>query len=327
MPIFGAIDLPADTEAVAREGFLAVGFAYDTAAGPFSRVVVKHEGVEIGATSIHHSRPDLTQAIPAVSNLACGFRVTATLPPSANSGKSSIDVSAHFESGTTWSASRRIVVPAQDYRQSPYGSLLHSDIAHVYSRKDIYSVGPPSDTASAECVALLKSYLAAGESVIDIGCGLGPYGPPLIASGVDWHGCEANAAFVDQLCERGLPVSLVAGDVLPFPTGAFVSAMCIEVLEHVVDYDAFLIEIGRVARNRAFFSVPNVEAIPVLADRLVVPWHLLEADHKSFFTRAGLRAALERHFRHVEVIPYGVMPLQSSNGTPVFYHLFAVAEH
>ena len=193
-----------------------------------------------------------------------------------------------------WAAKRHVLGGERNYRDSPYGSLLWNDIPQVYSRADIYSVGPPSHAASQECVALLQSFLTNGDRVLDIGCGVGAYATPLIAAGILWQGCEVNATYVEELQERGLPITLVEGDVLPFEDGAFDTGLCIEVLEHIADFNAFLTEIKRVVKNRVFFSVPNAEAIPVLADRLVVPWHLLEADHKNFFTRAGLRATLER---------------------------------
>lgn len=323
---FGAIDFPLDGATIAREGFIVQGFAFAADAGPFARVVVHHDGVEIGSTGLHHRRRDLPAVIPTIWNVACGYRLTATLPPAAAAGSQSIEVCASFRNGTSWRQRRQIISGSHDYRQSPYGGLLRSDIHSVYGRRDIYSEGPPSPVASAECVALLDSYLEQGEGVIDVGCGVGAYGPPLLDAGVAWQGCEINASFVGQARECGLPVALVEGNALPFESGAFDAALCIEVLEHVADYQAFLAEVRRITRKRVFVSVPNAEAIAVLADQLVVPWHLLEADHKNFFTRAGLCTTLERHFQRVEVVPYGAMPLLSSNGGPVYYHLFAIAE-
>ena len=52
---------------------------------------------------------------------------------------------------------------------------------------------------------------------------------------------------------------------------------------------------------------------------------MLDADHKNFFTRWSLKAALKEHFRHVEVIGYGEAPLRSAEGLRLDYHLLAVA--
>jgi hypothetical protein len=79
-------------------------------------------------------------------------------------------------------------------------------------------------------------------------------------------------------------------------------------------------------RARALFSVPNMEILPYLHDWGVVPWHLLEGDHKNFFTRASLQALLWKYFRHVEIFPYGEHPLKSRDGIPLHVHLFAVAD-
>ena len=67
-------------------------------------------------------------------------------------------------------------------------------------------------------------------------------------------------------------------------------------LEHVKDPETFLREIARVIRGRALFSVPNMEVLPYLHDWRVVPWHLLEGDHKNFFTRGQLAQLCWRDF-------------------------------
>jgi hypothetical protein len=69
-----------------------------------------------------------------------------------------------------------------------------------------------------------------------------------------------------------------------------------------------------------------MELLPYLYDWRVVPWHLLEADHKNFFTRASLRALLSRHLSRVEIFPYGEHPLRTRDGVPVHVHLFAIAD-
>jgi hypothetical protein len=85
-------------------------------------------------------------------------------------------------------------------------------------------------------------------------------------------------------------------------------------------------EIRRVVRRRLLVSVPNVELIPSLHPLAVVPWHLLEADHKNFFSRASLRHLLGQHFRRVEVLDYAPLPLRTVEGLPLHIHLFAVCE-
>jgi ubiquinone/menaquinone biosynthesis C-methylase UbiE len=113
---------------------------------------------------------------------------------------------------------------------------------------------------------------------------------------------------------------------LPCADQEFNHAICIEVLEHIKDPCSFLSEIARVIRERAMFSVPNLEVLPFLKDWEVVPWHLLEADHTNFFTRASLRTLLGQYFSRVEVFSYSEHPLQTRDGVALHLHLFAIAD-
>ena len=68
------------------------------------------------------------------------------------------------------------------------------------------------------------------------------------------------------------------------------------------------------------------EVLPYFKDWEVAPWHLLEAGHKNFFTRASLRALLGKYFARVEVFSYGEHPLRTRDQIALHLHLFAVAE-
>lgn len=57
-----------------------------------------------------------------------------------------------------------------------------------------------------------------------------------------------------------------------------------------------------------------------LHDWRVIPWHLLEGDHKNFFTRTSLRTLLQRYFRQVEIFSYGVsIPCEHETGSPCMF--------
>jgi SAM-dependent methyltransferase len=186
-------------------------------------------------------------------------------------------------------------------------------------RENIYGSGPPIEEPGVEVLNLLHAYLPARASVVDVGCGAGAYGPPLLAAGHSWLGLEANEHCCGLLSRRALPFRPVdpATGRLPCNDAEFDSALCIEVLEHTPDPGAFVSEIARTISGRALFSVPNLELLPYLYDWRVVPWHLLEGDHKNFFTRASLRALLGRHFAQVEVFPYGEHPLRTRDDVPL----------
>jgi hypothetical protein len=72
-----------------------------------------------------------------------------------------------------------------------------------------------------------------------------------------------------------------------------------------------------------FVSVPNFEPVAYLGRWSVVPWHLLEGDHRNFFTRWSLGHLLSQFFPHVEVGCYHEVPLRSREGAPLYNSLFA----
>ncbi len=219
------------------------------------------------------------------------------------------------------------LVPAL-LRERPYGEVLFPENETLLHRENIYGSGPPIEEPGVEVMNLLRQYLPAKSSIVDVGCGAGAYGPGLMAEGHAWLGLESNAYCCDILDRRQLPFRRVDPPTRDLPCADFEwdNAICIEVLEHVQDPDVFLREIARMIRTRALFSVPNLEALPYFHGWRVVPWHLLEGDHKNFFTRASLRALLSRFFRRVEIFSYGEHPLRTREDVAVHLHLFAVAD-
>jgi SAM-dependent methyltransferase len=213
-------------------------------------------------------------------------------------------------------------------RERPFGDVLFPENTTLLHRENIYGSGPPIEEPGVEVMNLLLQYLPAKSSVVDVGCGAGADGPGLMAAGHDWLGLEANSYCCEILERRQLPFRRVDPEKheLPCADREWESAICIEVLEHVKEPAVFLREIARITRARVLFSVPNMEVIPYLYDWRVVPWHLLEADHKNFFTRESLRSLLSGFFRHVEIFPYGEHPLRTRDGVAVHVHLFAVAD-
>jgi 2-polyprenyl-3-methyl-5-hydroxy-6-metoxy-1,4-benzoquinol methylase len=238
-------------------------------------------------------------------------------------------VTASWEDETEIEIAHRAVrLVSAALTQRPYGEVVYPENATLLHRENIYGSGPPLEEPGGEALNLILGYLPARSSVLDIGCGAGAYGPPLIAAGHDWLGLESNSHCCVILARRQLPFRRVDSEAgqLPGADGEWESAICIEVLEHVKEPDVFLAEIARVTRGRTLFSVPNMEVLPYFHGWNVVPWHLLEGDHKNFFTRASLRSLLARFFRTVEVFSYGGHPLRTREDVPLHVHLFAVAD-
>ena len=289
------------------------------------------DGTVIGETRLLFVRTDVSRALKIGATIPTGFRFLANAGGAGEDARDAeIVVTGSWpnESSEYQIASVAVRLTPASLSQRPHGDVVHPGQQTVLHRDNIYGSGPPVSDPGAETLQLIRDYLPPSGSVVDVGCGAGAYGPPLIAAGYNWLGVETSAHCLGVLSERKLPHRAAEEQTgaLPCAPAEFESAICIEVLEHVERADAFLSEIARAVRSRALFSVPNMEVLPYFSTWQVVPWHLLEADHKNFFTRTSLRELLRRHFRHVEVFSYAEHPLRTPDGIPLHVHLFAIAD-
>lgn len=337
MPLPHAIDQPAPSQACYRqnlpvEGWVHAGDRHES----LRRIAVRVAGREIGATALLHPRADVAQALGLAADAKVGFRLIAVIADTNfAAGPCPVEVWAEFaDGGAELLRAVSIELLADDHTRAPYGDLCNPRKTGMLGREHLYSTGFPAQTASPECVLLLADYLRPGSSVLDVGCGIGAYCEPLQARGYAWTGCETSPHCLRELQARGRAHRAIRRGWLPWSDyrlpaqdGEFDAAIAIEVLEHIREPHAFLAEIKRVTRQRALFSVPNLETLPFLSDRLVAPWHMLEGDHRNFFSRFNLGPLLRTHFRTVEILAYGRQPLASRDGLPLPYHLFAICEH
>ena len=325
------LDAPAPGQSVYDEAILVAGWLHDPNrhSAPVSVRAFLDERL-CAETGILFPRPDMAEKLGAAREARIGFRMLGRIAPLVTGpGDAVLRVVASWDDGSSSTLAEQPVrlVPAS-LRERPYGDVVSPENTALLHRENIYGSGPPIEEPGVEVSNLLREYLPERASVVDVGCGAGAYGPGLMAAGHAWLGLESNEYCCGILERRQLPfrrVDLESGK-LPCADGEWDSAICIEVVEHVKDPGALLSEIARITRGRALFSVPNMEVIPYLYDWRVVPWHLLEADHKNFFTRASLRSLLTRHFRQIEMFPYGEHPLKTRDGVPLYVHLFAVAD-
>lgn len=294
-------------------------------------VRVSCNGETLGETANFFERFDLLSALSLRKNPKLGFRILASVSGlNVTNNRAELVISARLENDDRYRdfCSRAVRFhPVDIPAERSYGHLASPDMTTVLHRENIYGSGPSSPVASDECVDLILQYLDPSEPLLDVGCGIGAYGARLIDKRFDWTGVETKESDCAVLEQKRLPHRKVeAGKNCRSRDGAFGNAICIEVLEHVEEMDMFLSEIARVTRKRTLFSVPNVEIIPMLQPYGVVPWHLLEATHVNFFNRYNLKSVLERYFRRVEVIDYGVLPIFSIEGCELPFHLFAIAD-
>jgi SAM-dependent methyltransferase len=266
---------------------------------------------------------------PRPNDQRFGFRMLGRIP-ATGSGPRDIVLRIVVSSGNAEDivAEQNVRLLPASLGDRPYGEVVFPQNETLLHRENIYGSGPPIEEAGVEVSDLLRAYLPERSSVVDVGCGAGAYGPPLIATGHEWLGLEANPHCCDILTRRQLPFRRVdlESERLPCADAEYDDAICIEVLEHTKNPESFAGEIARIIRRRGLFSVPNMELLPYLHDWRVVPWHLLEGDHKNFFTRASLGALLSRFFRRIEIFAYGEHPLRTRDDVPLYVHLFAVAD-
>lgn len=329
MDTLAAIESPArgslqDPLALRVEGWLHAG-PRDPA---LAAVEISAGGRIAGETTLRFPRPDAAKALGLPAEAPLGYALHLSAPALFGQGAIQLECHARFRDGSRErGAFHEVRLIAHDHRKNDYGPLADPAEARLFHRSDIYGTGPSVSAICAECLALLRRYLGppAGP-LLDIGCGIGSYGRILLAGGYDWLGVEVKESDCAELARLGLPHRLVDGQTLPFADRHFDAAICVEVLEHIPDPAAFLAEARRVIRRRLLVSVPNLEAIPYFSRLQAVPWHLLEGDHKNFFTRPSLRHLLAAHFSRVEVLTYDAHPLTTPEGLAIHSHLFAICE-
>jgi len=327
----GSLDSPTLGECLYDEVIVLSGWVYLPNRDPAScRVRAYLDNSLFAETRSLAYRPDVCQNLGLTHDVRSGFRMLGKVAAAGDEARdATLRVVAVWDDERPWTLAERTVhlLPAS-LRERPHGDVVHPDNESLLHRENIYGSGPPLESPGSEAADLIRGYLAKGTSVVDVGCGAGAYGPGLIATGHNWLGVEANAHCCEILRRRELPfrrVELESGH-LPCTDGEWDCAICIEVLEHVTNPEIFVREIARVIKDRALFSVPNMEVLPYMHGWGVVPWHLLEADHKNFFTRASLRNLLGSSFRRVEVFPYDEHPLKTVEGVTLHLHLFALAD-
>lgn len=205
----------------------------------------------------------------------------------------------------------------------PYEALLNEAerAGRVLHREDIYCSGVSVDDVSREILELVMTH--AGRTVLDVGCGIGPYVERLQTAGHECVGIDADGKAVWAGRRLGRNVRQMSAESLEFSEATFDTVVLIETLEHLANPGAALAEARRVCRTNLVVTVPDASAIPVLSSRLMVPWHLLESSHVNFFTPDILARTLLRYFSRVETGRLG--KFFEVDGEPVFMHAWAVA--
>jgi SAM-dependent methyltransferase len=112
---------------------------------------------------------------------------------------------------------------------------------------------------------------AAGESILDVGCGTGASCTPLLEKGLDVTGIDPSPYMLDILSETlGNRVSLYRGvaEDLPFDDNSFNHACLFTSLEFVDEPSKALEEAFRVAKDRVFIGFLNRYALTGIGRRV-----------------------------------------------------------
>ena len=334
-PVQGHIDQPRSTDIHRAHRVPVSGWVY-LGEGRQNRLVAVHVGCS-GTGSLAHThlffrRADVEVHLDLVSPELVGFELHAALPdgmcPEGGEVELHLTLELRGESALIPWQTTSVKIRADDLHLRPHGHVLRPSARNVLHRDDVYLMGPSSRAINGEVLALISRYLTPGGRVLDVGCGVGPFGPPLIEQGFDWLGIEVKDEDCQEMARGGLPhQKIVPDEPLPFSDASFDGGICLEVLEHIKFPDPFLAEISRVVQGRTIFSVPNFELTPLLGLHHIAPRHIFEPDHKNFFDRFSLAQLLLRHFRSVEVIDYAPITLGHSLSEILPYHLLAVADN
>jgi SAM-dependent methyltransferase len=139
----------------------------------------------------------------------------------------------------------------------------------------------------------------AGHSVVDLGCGLGGYSKVLVDRGFEVRGFDVVPEYVDRARELGVRADVYDGERLPLEDRSVDTVFLLEVIEHLDDPAPLLAEARRVARGSVLVTTPNCTQdfgrVPVEFS------HMLDVDHRQFFTEASLTGLLEGVFGSCQV--------------------------
>lgn len=119
-------------------------------------------------------------------------------------------------------------------------------------------------------------------SVLDVG---DSDGLMLRALGKSGTAVNTLPGAIEHIRANGVEAVLGRGESLPFEDSSFDHVLCFQTLEHVEDPYALIVELGRVARQRVFVSIPGVlrtHVVPRDPTALRGTEHCFEFDREDF---------------------------------------------
>jgi SAM-dependent methyltransferase len=136
----------------------------------------------------------------------------------------------------------------------------------------------------------LNNFVKDGDRVLDVGMGIG-YGMNLLSiKAKEVHAVDVDKKAVEYCSKNVLgknpkvkKLSFYDGYKLAYKTNYFDVVTCVDVIEHVEDYDKFIDELMRVAKRAVIFATPNRRPEYTNPDGTPMNyWHLREWSFKEF---------------------------------------------
>jgi 2-polyprenyl-3-methyl-5-hydroxy-6-metoxy-1,4-benzoquinol methylase len=155
-----------------------------------------------------------------------------------------------------------------------------------------YRDAEPLDQVDDALVDFVSEH--AGRTVLDLGCGLGGYSRALADRGLKMTALDVVPDYVERARSIGVDARPYDGERVPLEDGSVDTVILLEVLEHLDEPAGLLREARRVARRNVLVSTPNCTQdfgrVPVEFS------HMLDVDHRQFFTETSLRRLLDDVF-------------------------------
>ena len=147
--------------------------------------------------------------------------------------------------------------------------------------------------------------------VLEVGCASGGFSGHLVLP-CDYWGIEPNHMAAIAAREKIGRVLIGTYEEIEsqLPDGYFDLVVCNDVIEHMVDHDAFLQSIKKKMTSNGVIigSIPNIRHITALAKLLIgKDWPysesgILDRTHLRFFTAKSLRRTFDSHGYHIEAM-------------------------
>jgi methionine biosynthesis protein MetW len=150
---------------------------------------------------------------------------------------------------------------------------------------------------------LLKHINVEGETVLDIGCGMGEFMDLLNQKKAKCVGVDGTKNCCDFVSEKGYKCYNVdlENQKLPFKDGTFDVVVSLDVIEHLWNTELYLSEMQRVLKRGgyAILTTPNYNYYKYRVMHLLGNFEKFTFGnrHKKFYTVNSFRKELENYFR------------------------------